>query len=179
MKRIAVFLALLFFFSSSFLEMMAQATTIRARVFYQGTWNGVTQAPVPVAVELRRASQAPNNSVLYQRATAMLQTDGFAEVTFDTLTSGNYWIVVRSGGALSIASANVQNVTAGSTFTYNFTQSQSSVFNGAISTLVSGGVVLIRCGDFDANGVVSSTVDAIPLFSNTGRATSVPRLPEN
>lgn len=179
MRRLSAFLVPLILLAMSSVEMSAQATTVRTRVFYQGSWNGLTQTPVPVSVELRSASSTPNSSVLYQRATAMLQTNGFAEVTFDTLTSGNYWIVVRSGGALSIASSSVQNITAGSTFTYSFTGSQSDTFNGVAHTVVNGGVVLVRSGDFDANGIINNTSDAARVLPNNGRSTSVPRLPEN
>jgi len=124
-------------------------TTIQVQAYMQGFWNGTTHVPVAIAVELRSGSQL-NTSTLVARSTAMLSTTGSATVTFSNLSSGTYWIVLRCGGHLPVASSSATLITSGSTVTWDF-RNPANVYNGSLALVALNGGYGLRTSDWNGD----------------------------
>lgn len=148
-------------------------TTLNIDVLLQSYWNNTTHKPVAVTVELRTGSSLLS-SVLYKRVPVLISSNGVATAEFDDFTTGQYWVIVRSTGYLSIASKLRQTITAGSTINYDFTHSTNYVYNSAMLRLYSGRY-LMKIGDLDNNKSIDGS-DGILIENNTGGSTAVPSL---
>lgn len=117
----------------------------------------------PIAVELR-SGDSPATSSSVQIATAMMSTAGTAQVSFVNVTAGNYWIILRHGGSLSVASATPVALTPGVPASFDFTN-PNNVFTrpGAnatplrLQTINGVDYYLVRSGDLDGSGIINVT----------------------
>lgn len=125
-------------------------TNVQVKALMQGLWNGSIHQPSPVSVELRSGGAAPTASILVARKTGMLSSTGTVTVAFDNLVTGNYWIIVRHGGSLPVSSAAQQSITAGSTFTYDFSDAANKTYGGGTTQVTIGGTnyYVLKAGDF-------------------------------
>lgn len=125
-------------------------TNVQVKALMQGLWDGSVHKPSPVSVELRSGGVAPTASVLVARATGMLSSTGTVTVTFNNLSTGNYWIIIRHGGSLPISSAAQQSITSGSTFTYDFSDAAAKTYGGGTVVVNIGGTnyYVLKAGDF-------------------------------
>ena len=152
-------------------------TTVQVRALVQGLWNGTTHVPSPVAVELRTGGASPLTSTLVGRMTGMLSTNGMVSVTFPNLVSGNYWIIVRHGGSLPVSSAAQQAITAGTTFSYDFSDAAAKAFgNGTLAvTINSTTYEVLQVGDL--TGDRASNPTDIPVFLSNYPKTNASAVP--
>jgi hypothetical protein len=167
--------------SSAFLNVIPNVTPITVKVFYQLSYNGISQVRLPIAVELRESAGTNDLNVstlagntTNARKTAMLESNGQATVQFDGIPTGSYWLVVRCGGAHSIASAQKISITQGVPLSYDFTDALTKYFGGNATAVQAGSVFVVRAGDVNGDRIISTNTDIVPLLGNNGRATSVP-----
>lgn len=139
-------------------------TTVQVRALVQGLWNGTVHRTSPVSVELRAGGGTPLTSTLVSRLTGMLSSTGTVSVTFPNIVSGNYWIIVRHGGSLPVCSATQQSITAGTTFSYDFSDASTKAYsNGTIAvTLNSTTYYVLKSGDL--TGDRAANPSDIPVF---------------
>lgn len=104
-------------------------TTVSVTALMQGMWDGLTSVHKrsPVAVELRSGATL-NGSTLSARKVEILSTTGTVEASFDGLATGDYWIVVRHGGNIPVASTTAQTIVSGSSATYDFSDQADKAF---------------------------------------------------
>lgn len=167
--------------NSAFLNVIPNVTPITVKVFYQLSFNGTSQVRLPIAVELRESAGTNDLNVstlagntTNARKTAMLESNGQATVQFDGIPTGSYWLVVRCGGAHSIASAQKISITQGVPLSYDFTDALTKYFGGNATAVQAGSVFVVRAGDVNGDRIISTNTDIVPLLGNNGRATSVP-----
>lgn len=152
-------------------------TNIQVKALMQGLWNGSVHQPSPVSVELRSGGASPLSSVLVVRGTGMLSSTGTVTISFNNLSTGNYWIVVRHGGSLPISSAAQQSITAGSTFSYDFSDAANKTY-GAGTTLINVGgnnYYVLKAGDF--NGDRAANPIDVSIFLNGYSKTNAVTIP--
>jgi hypothetical protein len=145
-------------FVTEFNAIPAATMLLNVRVLYQGLWDGTTHKSAPVSVELRTGASI-DVSVLVTRATTSISSNGTVSVGFNNAATGNYWIVVRKGGSLSVASASAIALTDNATNSYDFTDSAAKYAGGAASggAVLSGGVFVIYFGDADNTNFINAT----------------------
>jgi len=139
-------------------------TTVQVRALVQGLWSGTVHKTSPVSVELRAGGATPLTSTLVSRLTGMLSSTGTVSVTFPNIVSGNYWIIVRHGGSLPVSSGAQQAITAGSTFSYDFSDAANKAFgNGTLAvTINSTTYYVLKAGDITGDRAVNPS--DIPVF---------------
>lgn len=147
------------------LTVLPQGVTVGVKAYLQGYWNGTKHVPVPVAVELRSGATLLA-STLVSRTTGMLSTTGNISADFSGVLSGNYWIVVRSGGYLAVGSSSAVAMVSGSTLNYDFTDAASKAFDDGTVPVVFGATTyyVLKAGDF--NGDVSINPTDINILLN-------------
>lgn len=136
------------------LTVLPQGVTVGVKMFLQGYWNGTRHIPAPVSVELRSGA-ALISSTLVSRTTGMLSSTGTVTADFSGVISGNYWIVVRSGGYLAVGSASAVAMTSGTTLNYDFTDAASKAYDDGTIPVVFGGNTYYVLKSGDLNGDVS------------------------
>lgn len=148
-------------------------TTLNVDVLLQGFWNNTTHKQVAVTVELRTGNSL-SSSILYKRVPVLISSNGVATAEFDDFTTGDYWIIVRSAGYLSISSKLRQTITAGSPNNYDFTRSTNNVYSSGMLRIYSGRYIM-KIGDLNNNKSIDGS-DGILIENNTGGSTAVPSL---
>jgi hypothetical protein len=145
------------------LTVLPQGVTVGVKMFLQGYWNGTRHIPAPVSVELRSGANL-SSSVLVSRTTGMLSSTGTVTTDFSGVISGNYWIVVRSGGYLAVGSASAVAMTSGTTLNYDFTDAASKAFEDGTIPVVFGGntYYVLKAGDL--NGDISVNPTDLNIF---------------
>jgi hypothetical protein len=171
-------------------------TTLTVKALLQGVWNEATQTQTltPIGIELRSGgvdstdnpspiSWSLTGTTLVARASGFCDAAGNVTVNFDNLPTGSYWIVVRHGGHLGVASRRRVSITAGGTVTYDFTDSgfkaftKSSTVTSASGATTQGGdgKWVLRSGDLllaAPSGVNAN--DYSPVTGNNGKTSFVP-----
>lgn len=142
-------------------------TTVNITALLNGLWNGNSHTPAPISVEVRTGSSI-SASVLYQRKTAMINTNGVAELVFDNLATGDYWIVVRAAGYIPLVSNSRIAFTNGNTLSFDFSRNISNLYSSTL-VITSNGRYLMKPGDFDSNRRVNS-LDLNLVKTNMGQS---------
>lgn len=145
--------------------LFSQTITVNISAYMQGLWNGTTHVPVPVSIELRSGSQLPNSALVARKA-AMLTTSATASVTFEGISSGNYWIVLRCAGYIPVASSTATLINPGDSITWDFT-APANVWNGSAALISVGSYFLLRAADLNVDRSVNIT-DLLNLLGNNG-----------
>ncbi len=131
-----------------------------------------TDAPVDwILVELRAASN-PDSIVatkagLLQRDGDIRDVDGLAYVTFDNVSSGNYYVAVRHRNHLGIMSASPYLLSP-DVAEIDFTKVETEVY-GENSRSSLGGIMSLWAGDLNGDGNIiyqGQLNDVLPLFIN-------------
>jgi hypothetical protein len=124
-------------------------TTIAIRALMQGFWNGLTHVRTPVSIELRSGSDLKTSNLVMINA-GILSTSGTVSMQFSGLESGQYWIVVRHGGYLPVASNGRIQINSGSTVSYDFSDSPSKAYDEGTFPVVLRGTTyyVLKSGDF-------------------------------
>ena len=138
-------------------------TTLVVKALMQGYWNGTTHARTPVSVELR-SGVLPISSTLATIGAGILESDGTITLDFDNIQSGNYWIIVRHGGYLPVASATAVQITRGGTISYDFSDAAGKAYlDGTMAVLIGGQTYyVLKGGDLNGNRAVNP--QDLPLF---------------
>lgn len=160
---------------------VTMATTLRPMLpmnqpYHAAPWNysgtesvGALPADVVdwVLLELRTGT---SSSTMVARRAAFIKSngmivdlDGTSPVTFNSVSPGSYYIVVRHRNHLAIMSASAQSLGASAT-TYDFTIAQSQAYGSSPMAQIASGVFGMFPGDANATGVVTSA-DANNIFS--------------
>ena len=157
------FVALFAFVSIQNSELHAQTvTTFEVKVALQGYWNGVSHRKSAVAIELRSGVDL-TTSLQSRITTAILDENGEVTVTFEDLPSDDYWLVVRHGSHMPVASLTRLSVTEGNTHNYDFSNANDKAFPGfnplspVLVEFGNTGVFMVRTGDL--NGDQSCSAD--------------------
>lgn len=131
-------------------------TTIVVKALMQGCWNGLVHVPTSLSVELR-SGDTLLTSTLVTIGSGILSTTGTVSIQFSDLTSGEYWIVVRHGGYLPVASNGKVHIDAGSTVSYDFSNSPSKAYEeGTIPVVLRGTTYyVLKAGDFTGDRSVN------------------------
>jgi hypothetical protein len=143
-----------------------QITTLEATLYLQSYWNNATttHSLTAVLIELRTGADIATSVVSAAQA-GIINSSGVVTVDFPGLSSGDYWIVIRHGGHLGIASANRATITAGTSFSYDFTTSQNQAYRGqwgfAVPMRLNGTVYELRGGDSDGNGSIPTQASEV------------------
>ncbi len=140
-------------------------TTVQVQAYMQGFWNGSIHLPVPIAVELRSGAQL-QTSTLVDRKAVMLSTTGTATALFQNLNSGNYWIVVRCGSHLPVASSTAVAISSGATISWDF-RNPANVYNGNFALVQVGNSYALRAADANNDQGVNIT-DVLQVLQNNG-----------
>lgn len=148
-------------------------TPVTVKALMQGYWDGANHVRTPVSVELRSGSVLASSTIASIQA-GILQSNGTITLEFNDIQSGNYWIVVRHGGYLPVASAAPISVTRGTATSYDFSNAASKAFaNGTLAVTIGGQTVyVLKGGDLNGNRAVNP--QDLPLFlmgypkTNTG-----------
>ena len=113
-----------------------------------------------ICIELRSNTSA--NSKIAQRA-AFLRTDGQIVdldgnnlVTFNNISSGEYFIVIKHRNHLSIMSKNLIHLSSTSPL-YDFTLDPNSAYGSEPLVKLTDGVYGMFSGDGDGNGIINIT----------------------
>lgn len=133
-------------------------TTVQVKALVQGMWTGSVHKAVPAAVELRSGA-APITSILVDRRTAMISSTGTLSVVFPSLTTGSYWLIVRCAGVLPVSSSTALTITAGTPFSYDFSDNAAKAFDdGTIAVTISGNTYyVLKSGDFTGDASANPT----------------------
>lgn len=134
-------------------------TTVQVKALAQGMWTGIVHKTTPAAVELRSGGVTPLTSTLVDRRTAMISSSGTLTVVYPNLTTGSYWLIVRCAGFLPISSSTALSITAGSTFSYDFSDNASKAFDeGTIGVTIGATTYyVLKAGDFTGDGGTNPT----------------------
>jgi hypothetical protein len=133
---------------------------------YTGTEN---VASVPnnivdwVLLELRSGT---GSATIVERRAAFLKSDGTvvdmdgtSPVKFNSISDGNYYIVVYHRNHLAIMSSAPQSFTSGNVTNYNFTTSQSQAFTTGAASMadLGGGFFGMIAGNANADGFITAS----------------------
>lgn len=135
----------------------------------QGAFNGTIQTPVPVSIELRSGANLIS-STLTIRKYGMLDQSGSISQTFSEVPDGNYWLLVRSGGWLPLASSYMIALPSAG-LNYNFSVSSASAVGGDRAMIYINNIWQARAGDFDGSRSITPG-DATNVLGNVGRSLS-------
>ncbi len=128
----------------------------------QGFWDGNEMNEDTVTV-LVRASLNPYNIV--DTAKVLLNSNGYALVNFDNISSGiYYYLVVKHRNSIETWSKSVVQFNTGDPIVYDFTTSKTKAY-GDNQILVSG-EYCIYGGDVDQSGSVNLT-DVLQIYNNS------------
>lgn len=129
---------------------------LNIKVFMQGYWNGTKHARTPVSVEIRSGT-TPMTSTLTALQTGLLSSSGTISVAFSNISSGPYWIIVRHGGYLAIASGSAVSLSPGTTVDYDFTNAAAKAYaNSTIVVSINGTqYYVLKAGDFNGDIAVN------------------------
>lgn len=158
----------MFLFQSTSLSAQTQ-TTFDVTVVLQGYWNGTSHIPTAVAVELRTGIDL-TTSTTAAITTGVLGTNATVNVSFSGLASGDYWLVVRHGSHLPVATLTRQTVTSGGSYSYDFSDQADRAFPGAGVTIEyqTSGVFTVPVGDLDGDRTVSASDFLLYFLPNFG-----------
>lgn len=153
-------------------------TTLNVKVFMQGYWNGTKHVRTPISVEIRSGA-TPISSALTALQTGLLSSNGTISVAFSNVSAGNYWIVVRHGGYLPIASGSAVSLSPGSTVDYDFTDAAAKAYTNSTISVFIGGMQYYVLKGGDLNGDIAVNPNDFPHlltgYSKTN-AVSIPGL---
>ncbi len=145
--------------ASAQLTVIPVATQFDVTAYFGGYYDGIsgTHKRLPIIVELRSGMDLAS-STLVDRTSAIVSTMGTVSVNFNALQSGDYWLVLRSGGALPVASNGMLTVAAGGTVSYNFTDQADRAYPGVGTTVEEpGGAYTVRMADLNGDRAVNAT----------------------
>lgn len=144
-------------------------TEINVQVYMEGFWNGVSHVRTPISVELRTGAVLATSTFITEQP-VMLDVTGNVTVTFSNLNPDDYWLVIRHGGHIPIASSSQITMGPGDTINYDFTDLASKAF-GTNATKLSGSVFVVIAGDLNGdrniliNDVLLFAVPNVPAFN--------------
>ncbi len=144
---------------------LAQSTSFDVTVLLQGYWNGSNHTPTAVIVELRSGVDL-ETSTLSHLTDGLLSTTGSVSVSMDGVTSGNYWLVIRHGNHLPIATASRIAVTNGGSHSYDFSDASNKAYPGngnAVVQYEASGRYMMLSGDLDGDRAVGA-IDFLSYF---------------
>lgn len=152
--------------------------TLNVKVFMQGYWNGTKHVRTPISVEIRSGA-TPVSSSLTALQTGLLSSNGTISVSFSNISTGAYWIVVRHGGYLPIASGSAVSLSPGSTIDYDFTDAAAKAYASSTISVFIGGIRYYVLKGGDLNGDIAVNPNDFPHlltgYSKTN-AVSIPGL---
>jgi hypothetical protein len=136
---------------------------------YNGTESVVTLPPNVVDWVLLELRTGTSSSTIVARRAAFLKNngmvvdlDGTSAVTFNGISPGMYYIVVRHRNHLAIMTASAQSLGTSAT-TYDFTTGQAQAYGTAPMAQLAANVFGMYVGDANASGVVTAA-DANAIF---------------
>jgi hypothetical protein len=119
-----------------------------------------------VMVELRTgassATTVSRRAAFIKNHGMIVDLDGASAVTFNSISPGNYYIVVRHRNHLAIMTSSAQSLGTSAT-TYDFATAQSQAYGSMPMAQLAAGVFGMYVGDVNASGIVSSA-DANNIF---------------
>jgi len=133
--------------------------TFNTTVGIQGFWDGTSQVRDTVKCHLRN-STAPYAEV--EVSTAYLDNSGFSTFSFNTATSGSYYLEITHRNSLETWSALPQTVVPGGTYTYNFTTAANKAYGN--NMILKSGKYCDFSGDVNQDGFVNLT-DVLIIFN--------------
>src|SRR5690606_22795284 len=97
-----------------------------------------------------RSGSELKTSTLSMINTGILSTSGTISLQFSGLESGQYWIVVRHGGYLPVASNGRVQINSGSTINYDFSDAPDKAYDEGTFPVVLRGTTyyVLKSGDF-------------------------------
>lgn len=161
----------------------AQTTSFDVTVLLQGYWNGTTHTPTAVIVELRSGVDLETSTQSHV-IDGLLSSTGEVSVGFEGVASGDYWLVIRHGNHLPVASASRITVTSGNTHTYDFSDASNKAYPGNGTSVVEYNVTgryMLLSGDLDGDravGAIDFLNYMLPNFSQINPG-GVPAIDQN
>lgn len=127
-------------------------TIVTVKALMQGYWNGTSHVRTPVSVELRSGATLATSTITAIDA-GILGTDGTVSLQFNGLAGGQYWIVVRHGGYLPVASNGRVQINTGGTTNYDFSDAAAkSWMAGTIAVPIGGTTYYVfKAGDLNGD----------------------------
>lgn len=102
-------------------------TTLNLEMFIQGFYNATTNLQVSDTIRVYLRNFSSPFSIV-DSAKALVSDSGKAELTFNGLANGNYYIVITHRNSLETWSVNALSMTEGSVMTYDFTTASSKAY---------------------------------------------------
>ncbi len=136
---------------------------VDVEVYFQGYWNGESHKRTPFMLELREGPELSTSAVV-ARASALHSTGASTRFEFDGLADGSYWLVVRHGGHIPLASAAPVLLEAGSPADVDLSQSANVVGGLLWLTDLPGDVLGALSGELNADNSISAD-DFVQLFT--------------
>jgi len=133
--------------------------TFNTTVGIQGFWDGTSQVRDTVKCHMRN-STSPFAEV--EVSTAYLDNYGFSTFSFNTATSGSYYLEITHRNSLETWSAMPQTVVPGGTYDYNFTTSANKAYGN--NMILKSGRYCDFSGDVNQDGFVNLT-DVLQIFN--------------
>lgn len=125
-----------------------------------------------VLLELRTdttaASKVGTRAAFIKRTGNIVATDGVSSVTFNGVTPGNYYVVVRHRNHLAVMTSSPISLDATSSTLYSFTSGQSQAY-GASPMGQIGSTFVLHAGDANSSTNISGP-DATVVFANVNSA---------
>ena len=113
----------------------------------QGMWDGTSHIKTPVVVELRTGTDF-KNSVLYDRESAYIDSDGTINVNFNNIITGSYWLGIRANCQITVGSSGTISIQNNGNYSYDFSRNLNQIYNAQMVTL-SNSRYLIKSGDIN------------------------------
>jgi photosystem II stability/assembly factor-like uncharacterized protein len=146
------------------------SSTVSVKALLQKYWTGTRQKATAGIIELRSGDNIATSS-LVARCAGLSDSTGLTTCTFNIMP-GQYWIVYRHPGHLSVVSPDRVTFSGSSpNVTYDFSNAASKAMNNG--TVQSGSVWLLRAGDTDANGIIDA-LDYLQILNNFNNGSEVP-----
>ncbi len=136
---------------------------VDVEVYFQGYWNGESHKRTPFMLELREGPELSTSAVV-ARASALHSTGASTRFEFAGVADGNYWLVVRHGGHIPLASSAPVLLEAGSPADVDLSQSANVVGGLLWLTDLPGDVLGALSGELNADNSISAD-DFVQLFT--------------
>ncbi len=131
-----------------------------------GLWNGSSHKQVALSAELWQGSTLMGAKLKYKKPVA-ISSNGKISCSLDDVQDGNYWLVLRAGGYLTLGSTSQISVSTTKAY-YDFTSGYSSAAGGEYSLYYTGGVYYMKPGESNSDLKINA-IDGALLLGNKGK----------